>query len=63
MYTYPPPCRRHSCVYNVHAVLQSSSFPVLQFSSPPVYQFSRSSSSWSRSLEILSGDPFWRIHS
>ena len=43
-------------MYNVHAVLQSSSFPVLQFSSPPVYQFSRSSSSWSRSLETHSGE-------
>ena len=40
LYIYPPPCRRHSCVYNVHAVLQSSSPPVFLSSSFPVLQSS-----------------------
>ena len=61
MYIYPPPCRRHSCVYNVHTgpCIQSSSFPVLQsprFPDPvPV-----GVGVWSRSLETHSGESILR---
>ena len=41
-------------------VIQFSSLPVFQSSSSPVFEFSRSSSSWSRSLETLSGESILR---
>ena len=52
VYKYPPPCRRHSCVYNVHTgpCIQSSSFPVLQSSNFQI-QFQ---------LESESGVGVWR---
>ena len=52
IHIYPPPCRRHSCVYNVYTgpCIQSSSLPVLQSSSFQI-QFQ---------LESESGVGVWR---
>ena len=60
VYIYMPPCRKHSCVYNVKPKAPVTNHPVLQSSSFPILQFSRSSSSWSRSLETHSGESILR---